>query len=295
MKDPLRFKIDKRQHRRAFERAAQTYDSVAVLQNEVAERLLRRLDLIKHTPKTVLDIGAGTGRAIPQLKKRYRGADVLALDIALPMLHKTRSRCGWLRRPGLLCADTEALPLAKASIELIFSSLTLQWVNDLELALQEFRRVLAPGGLVMFTTLGPDTLKELRNCWSQVDDHVHVNAFIDMHDIGDILLRAGFSEPVMDMEMMCLTYPDPMQLMRELKLLGAQNKTLGRPSGLTGKGRLHKLIQAYETYRTTQGVLPASYEVIYGHAWALEKQPASTRPVTARGEIPISLQRLKKR
>ncbi|MEN8130540.1 MAG: malonyl-ACP O-methyltransferase BioC [Pseudomonadota bacterium] len=288
------FRIDTKQRRRAFERAAQTYDSVAVLQSEVGDRLLQRLDLIKCTPKTVIDVGAGTGKAVRALGKRYRGARILALDIALPMLQLTRTRAGWIRRPAVLCADAEALPLADASIELIFSNLTLQWCNDLELALREFRRVLAPGGLAVFTTLGPDTLRELRDSWSKVDDYTHVNHFTDMHDIGDALLRVGFADPVMDMEMMSLTYPDVMQLMRELKLIGAQNKTLGRPPGLTGKDRLGRLIKAYEALRTAQGVIPASYEVVFGHAWALDRKlPSDASPGLK--EVPISLEQLRKR
>ena len=220
--------VDTRQLRRDFELAAQDYDSVAVLQNEICERLLARLELIKLAPQTVLDVGAGTGKATQRLRKRFGSAQIVALDIAMAMLQKTRQRCGWLRKPALLCADAGHLPLAEASVDLLFSNLTLQWCNDLEHTLQEFKRALAPGGLLLFTTFGPDTLKELRASWSAIDGHTHVNSFIDMHDIGDVLVRAGFSDPVMDMEMLCLTYPDVMQLMRELKLIGARNKTIGR-------------------------------------------------------------------
>ena len=140
----------------------------------------------------------------------------------------------------------------------------------------------------MFTTFGPDTLKELRASWSEVDDHTHVNTFIDMHDIGDALVRAGFSDSVVDMEMMCLTYPDVMQLMKELKLIGARNKTRGRSPHLTGKGKLRRLSEAYERFRTADGLLPASYEVIYGHAWSMQDQPVSRKSGDSRDyHVPV--------
>ncbi len=287
------FLINKHQLRHAFERAAKTYDEVAVLQNEVCNRLLKRLDMVRLEPQTVLDVGTGTGRAVTDLQKRYRKARIIALDISLSMLHKTRTRGGWFSKPQLICADAESLPLADASIDLLFSNLAIQWCNDLAHTLEEFRRVLAPGGLAIFTTFGPDTLKELRASWSEADGFNHVNAFTDMHQIGDTLMHVGFTDPVMDMEMMTLTYQDIFQLMRELKLIGAQNKTLGRPPGLTGKGRLQKLNAAYEAFRTSEGVLPASYEVIYGHAWALDPTHRSKASVPPH-EIHIPINRLKR-
>ena len=280
--------IDKHQLRRAFERAAQTYDSVAILQNEVGERLLARLDVIKLKPKRVLDAGAGTGQTTKRLLRRYPHAKVFALDIALAMLHKTQGRCGWLRRPVLICADAESLPITADQIDLIYSNLTLQWCNDVEQTLREFHRVMTPGSLLMFTTFGPDTLKELRQAWSRTDRYVHVNTFIDMHDIGDALIQVGFADPVMDMEMLTLTYPDVLKLMQELKLLGAQNKMLGRSKGLTGKGRLSLVRHTYESFRTPDGILPASFEVLYGHAWKPQEDTApKTNSRPARVEIPV--------
>ena len=293
MKEPPPYNIDSHRLRRDFEKAAQDYDSVAVLQNEICERLLARLELIKIHPQSVLDIGAGTGKATERLRKRYRGARIVALDIALAMLHKTRQRCGWPRRPALLCADAERLPLAEASFNLLFSNLTLQWCNDLEQTLQGFKHILAPGGLLLFTTLGPDTLKELRASWSEIDKHTHVNAFIDMHDIGDALLRTGFSDPVMDMEMMHLTYPDVMQLMRDLKLIGARNKTAGRALHLTGRGRIRRLVKAYDAFRTPDGLLPASYEIIYGHAWSMGIKTIAKSPRSNDFYVPVDRIKMK--
>ena len=258
--------LHKRSLRDAFDRAAEQYDEVAVLQREVGERIMERLELIRITPRTILDVGAGTGVFSQALSKRYAKSRVLALDIAPRMLLQARRRTGWFSRQGFICGDADSLPIAAASVDLIFSNFTLQWCGELERAFAEFRRVLKPGGLLMFSTLGPDTLKELRQSWRAVDDRPHVHQFIDMHDVGDALLRAGFSDPVMDVENFTLAYDDARQLMRELKIIGAHNAAIDRPQGLTGKGSLKKMLSAYETLRR-DGVLPATYEVVYGHAW----------------------------
>ncbi len=169
------FRVDKRQARLAFERAAQTYDDAAALQREIGRRLIERLDLIRLRPARILDLGAGTGEFSRALLRRYRKADVIALDLALNMLRHTRRRGGWFRRPGCVCGDAERLPFAADSFDFIFSNLMLQWCLDLEPVFTELHRVLSPGGLLMFTTFGPDTLKELRASWQAVDGYTHVN------------------------------------------------------------------------------------------------------------------------
>lgn len=265
--------FDKRALRRAFERAAPTYDAAAVLQHEVCRRMDERLDLIKLQPGGILDAGSGTGNALPALRARYPKARVIALDMALAMLQQCRERTAvswWksLLQPtaALLCGDIEALPLASGSIDLVWSNLALQWANDPDKAFAEFHRALAPGGLLMFSTFGPDTLKELRAAYSGVDFHTHVSRFIDLHDIGDMLVKRGFADPVMDMEPFTLTYADVRALMRDLKAIGAHNVTRQRPPGLTGKSRLSAVTTAYEALRRN-GKLPATFEVVYGHAW----------------------------
>jgi malonyl-CoA O-methyltransferase len=278
--------LEKQHIRQSFDAAAQRYDDVAVLQREVGDRILERLDLIKLQPKTILDVGAGTGVFSDKLDKRYQAARVIALDLAPRMLLQARQRKGWLARrlssQAFVCADADALPIADHSVDLIFSSLMLQWCGDLDHTFAEFRRVLRPGGLLMFSTFGPDTLKELRSSWQQADEdtHVHVHDFIDMHDVGDALLRAGLADPVMDVEHFTLTYADPYQLMRELKTLGAHNMASDRHHGLTGKARLQRMAAAYEQFRQ-QGVLPATYEVVYGHAWGAELQEPIQVPLTS--------------
>jgi len=267
-------KPDKLKMRQSFERAAARYDTSAILQQEISKRLLERLDYIKLQPASVLDVGAGTGISLASLRQHFPAAQVYALDIATAMLFEARKKQRWLhrlRRPvRFITGDAENLPLADASVDLLISNLTLQWCHDLTQTFGEFRRVLKPGGLLMFTTFGPDTLRELRSCWSQVDGYTHVNNFIDMHDIGDMLVRSRFAEPVMDMELITMTYADVPSIMQDLKAIGAHNVTHGRARSLTGKGKFQQLMANYEQFRNN-GVLPVSYEVVYGHAWMAEE------------------------
>lgn len=266
------FMIDKQRMRMSFQRAAENYDQAAVLQREIGQRMLERLELIRIDPEILVDIGAGTGVLTAQLVKRYKSARVIALDLAPSMLQQARKHKGWFSKQTFVCGDAENLPLATNSVDMIFSNLTLQWCNTLDAAFAEFRRVLKPGGLLLFSTFGPDTLKELRISWRAADAYTHVNAFIDMHDIGDALVRAGFADPVMDVERLTVTYPDVFKLMGDLKTLGAHNATAGRAHGLTGKGRVKKMQESYELLRR-DGLLPASYEVVYGHAWGHALSP----------------------
>jgi malonyl-CoA O-methyltransferase len=278
--------VDKRQLRRSFERAADKYDAAAVLQHEVCKRMLDRLGYIKVSPSAILDAGSGTGNALPGLMARHPGTPLIALDIALGMLERGRKRLAWWRNvPGLrpplygLCADLEQLPLRSGSIGLAWSNLALQWVNDLPRTFAELHRVLEPGGLLMFSTFGPDTLKELRRAYEGTDGRTHVNRFVDMHDIGDMLVHAGYADPVMDMEPFTLTYDDVRDLMRDLKSIGAHNVTQGRPGSLSGKSLMKAVQDQYETMRR-DGKLPATFEVVYGHAWKpLPRLSPTGRPV----------------
>lgn len=283
--------LEKNRIRASFDAAAEHYDDVAVLQREISDRILERLELVKLQPATILDIGAGTGVATFELSKRYKKSRVIAFDLAPNMLKQARQRGGMLNKlsnklsgkRAFVCGDAEQLPFADHSIELIFSSSTLQWCSNLDHTFAELKRILKPGGLLMFSTFGPDTLKELRQSWQAADTNnteaVHVHDFVDMHDIGDAILRAGFADPVMDVENFTLTYSDAYQLMRELKTLGAHNVASNRRHTLTGKSRIKKMVAAYETLRT-DGNLPATYEVVYGHAWS---------PVAGKNEVTVDM------
>lgn len=276
--------LDKKSLRLAFERAAKSYDSAAVLQNEVCARMLGRLEYVKHEPASILDAGSGTGNALAGLRKRYPSARIVAFDLALSMLSRGRQRIPWWRTMlkrhlHPVCGDIERLPFGARAFDMIWSNLTLQWVNELPRVFSDMKRVMAPGGLLMFSTFGPDTLRELREAYRDVDRYTHVNRFIDMHDIGDMLVHAGYGDPVMDMERFTLTYADVGALMRELKAIGAHNVTLGRPSGLTGRKAFETVARNYESMRR-EGRLPATFEVIYGHAWTpLPRTSPAGRPV----------------
>ena len=263
------YHLDKARVQRSFNRAARDYDAAAVLQKKVREEMLSRLDLVKLKPQTILDAGCGTGHGGLSLSKKFKAARVVALDVAPVMLHVAQANQSLIQRYlkplQPICADIEQLPLAGDSVELAWSNLAIQWCNDLDAAFTEFHRVLKPEGLLMFSTFGPDTLRELRLASSQ-DNTTSVSRFIDMHDIGDALVRAGFSAPVLDVERYTLTYDTVMDVMRDLKAIGAHNATDGRSRGLQGRGFLQKLAENYEQFRS-DNKLPATFEVVFGHAW----------------------------
>ena len=282
---------------RAFGNAANSYDDVAILQRDTADEMLDRLDLVKIKPQQILDLGSGTGRNLNLLQQRYPAAQQVALDIAPAMLKQARQRYRhdqglrrWLpgqRTPLFIAGDAEQLPLADNSVDLVYANLALQWC-DLTAAFTEIQRVLRPGGLLMFSTLGPDTLQELRQSWAAVDQYPHINVFLDMHDVAEAMFAAGLSDPVLDSDRHSLLYSDIIGMMRDLQQLGARNVNQGRRRGLTGKNTLNKVKAASEQFRVN-GHLPATYEVIYGHAWAGE----NSLQMTEDGCIPVSLEKLR--
>jgi len=289
MSDP--FDIDVARVRRSFGRSAREYDAAAVLQARVRDELLERLDVVRLEPAVVLDLGAGTGHASLALKRRYRSSQVVALDLAEGMLREAGRRQTLLRRFRRVCAHAASLPLRDASVDLVFSNLMLQWCNEPDAVFRECRRVLKPGGLLTFTTFGPDTLVELRRAWAAADGHTHVNRFIDMHDLGDALVRSGLAEPVMDVERFTLSYAEVRDLMRDLKAIGAHNANAGRPRGLTGRGALARMMAAYEECRR-DGRLPATHEVVYGQAW---RPTGAPRGRSAGGEVMVPISQIGRR
>ena len=277
---PPGFAIDARIVRRRFERSAQTYARACRLEAEIGARMLERLDYVKLAPRRVLDAGSGPLREARLLAQRYRGAEVLALDISPAMLRAGRPRWRFFRRsvPMSVGADFARLPLAAASVELVWSNMALHWAPDPLAALREFHRALAVEGLLMFSTLGPDTLAELR----LAAGGARVHAFTDMHDLGDMLVAAGFAEPVMDMERVTMVYADGAALLADLRASGQTCALSGRARGLGGRRFRESLMDNLAAQRR-DGKLPVSYEVVYGHAW----KPAPKRTAEGRSVIKI--------
>ncbi|MCL2829452.1 MAG: methyltransferase domain-containing protein [Betaproteobacteria bacterium] len=274
--------IDTRQVRRNFARAAKDYDRAAFLAREVDRRMLERLDYVKIAPKHIIDLGCGTGGTLTALKERYPKARLSGIDASRAMLEwgrKTRNHARWLLpflrhdTAALVCADAACLPLPDACADFVWSNQMLHWCDPLPV-FREVARVLAPGGLFMFSTLGPDTLKELRAAFAESEGQgrggpAHTQGFVDMHDLGDMLLESGYAGPVMDMEVLTLTYPGWDELLRELRGSGGACAMSNRPRGLMGKTKWRRMLAAYERLRQ-EGRLPVSLEVIYGHAWKAE-------------------------
>lgn len=275
------FELDRCLLRRRAGKAAASYDSADAIGREIARRMDERLDYIRIAPRRILDLGCGTGHDLLRLRQRFPDSELIGLDFALPMLrlaeqHTTphtrlpQRLIGRLLGSGpratpLVAADAIALPLARASVSLAWSNLMLPGLHDPLPALQEIHRVLEIDGLLMFSTFGPDTLRELRMALpTQTGERVH--RFIDMHDIGDTLVKAGFSDPVMDMEVLTLTYRDIDTLLNDLRASGGNNAAASRPRGLSGRGGWAAARSHYERLRV-EGRLPATFEVIQGHAW----------------------------
>lgn len=266
--------------RRAFERAAATYDSAAALHREVGRRLVEHLDPIRLEPHRVIDLGCGTGSQLEALARRFPASDVLGVDFSRAMLRHAAGRAPWWKRamgvrtPRLACADLEKLPFAAASAGLAFSNLALQWC-DPRAVFAEVARVLVKDGLLLFSTLGPDTLRELRAAFGTSS----FPGLVDMHDLGDALVASGFGQPVMEMELLTLEYSTLEALLGDLHAVGALAAAPGSPAGLGARSRREAAARAYEAQRR-DGALPATYEVVYGHAWkAAARHAADGRQV----------------
>ncbi|KGM53160.1 malonyl-CoA O-methyltransferase [Lysobacter arseniciresistens ZS79] len=302
--------FDHRQVRRAFSRAAHGYDAGAALQREVAARLMEQLDYLddpalqRAPPEVVVDLGCGPGHAAAAMQKRWPKAQVLALDLAPGMLAEARRNAAeatglagrlnpFARRPLPVCADARLLPLRDASVDVLFSNLCLQWVEDLPGVFAGFRRVLKPGGLLLVSTFGPDTLWELREAFAAADEAPHVSLFPAIAQFGDALIAAGFKDPVLDRDEFRDGHPDLAHLMRELRAIGATNAMAERRRSLTGRARFARAAEAYEPMRGGDGQLPASWEVIYAHAWG----PPPGAPIRVGGvdEVSVPLSSIKVR
>jgi len=258
---PVAAELEKKAVAASFSRAAVVYDSAAHLQREVGVQLLTRLERLQDEPATILDLGCGTGYFYPALRERYPQAQYIGLDLASGMVDYARKRCA--DDGAWLVADAEALPLASESIDLVFSSLAVQWCARPEHLFAELARVLRPGGCCVFTSLGPDTLCELRAAWAAVDSHQHVNTFLPLAALAAAARRVPGIAVKLERQALHMAYTRVRDLLDELKALGAHNMNRSRQPGLTSRRALQGMLQAYEAWRK-EGTLPATYDVIFG-------------------------------
>ena len=274
---------ERRAAMRRFARAAATFDGCDAVHTEARNRLLERLGPLGLNPRRVLDLGSATGKATARLAERYPDAQIVSVDLCGPMAERTRRRCRQLRSAMPVVGDAQRLPLATDSMDLVFANLVLPWC-DPRAVFAELARVLRDGGLALFSSVGPDTLCEVRRAWAQVDGFVHVHGFVDMHDLGDLMARAGLAEPVVDVDRLRVTYRALPGLVSDLRGCGASNVAFGRPAGLTGRARWRAFADRLEAQRV-DGVLPMSVELIFGQAWGAGGEgPAGRGTVTIAAE-----------
>lgn len=255
----------------AFNACATRYEKASKVQHIVGERLLSRLTYMRLQPRYILDLGTGCGTVAHALRKTFPKAQIMGLDIAPNMLKQAKAKQTWRYKWGLVQADMLKLPFADGMFDLIVSNQVVHWSSSLPILFQELYRVMRKQGCLLFSTMGPDTLRELRQAWQHVDSHAHVNAFPDMHDVGDMLLHSQYQDPVMDMEMLTVHYPDLASLLYSLKAQGVRNINQKRNAGLTGKALWRNFEHKMKTFCTEHGKFPLTYEVLYGQAWKGER------------------------
>lgn len=251
---------------RRFDKAADSFDDADFVHGAVRDGLFARLEPLVIDAKTVVDLGCATGAATKPLSKRFRGAHIIAVDLSSRMLQRCASKQGWLSKTTVLQADARDLPFDDHSVDVVFSNLMLPWVDDPAPVAAEVSRVLRKEGLFLFSTLGPDSLLDLRRAWLAVDDDPHVNSFLDMHDVGDALVRSGLRDPVLDVDRLTVTYESAEALFRDLTAAGARSALRHRRPGLTGRGRFDAMRNALQD-AATGGRLQLDLELVFGHCW----------------------------
>jgi len=274
--------LDQKTIRRGFERAAAGFDAHDFLHREIRERLLERLQAFRMEPQIIADVGAGTGAALPALRQRFPDAQLLPIDLTAAMLRAGPDRM------QAICADAARLPLADATIDLAFSNLMLHHCPDPPAVLAEIRRVLRVPGALLFTTFGPNSLLELGRAWATADHYSHICPFPDMHNIGDTLLQAGFAEPVIDSQVLTITYANIDKLIADLRQAGSTNATANRNPGLTGRGAGERFRLACAAQADADGRIPLTIDVVFGIAW-------TSAAAREGGPIEIPLERIARR
>ena len=275
---------------KAFDAQAKHYEKAALAQFEIGNRLFERLQYIKLNPRYILDLGCGTGQVSHQLKQQYPKATVVGFDLAHAMLTQAKAKHTWRKKWDLVQGDMMSLPFANGVFDLVFANQSIHWTESLSALMRELNRVMSPKACFLFSTVGPDTMKELKQAWAEVDSYIHVNQFLDMHDIGDILLAEQFLDPVVDMEMLTIHYPNLSTLLQALKMQGVRNIHPQRRLGLIGKKQWLRFESILKTNCTREGKIPLSYEVIYGQAWKGEQR------LTERGmEIMVPVTHIKRK
>lgn len=278
--------LDQPRIRRAFDAVAPGFDTADFIHSEIRARLLERLDAVDIDPAAVLDLGAGTLGAADNLHRRYPGADLVAVDLSADMLRAGRP---FPERTLAVAGDAQRLPFVDGGFDIVFSNLALHWCPDLAAASHEARRMLRYPGVFCFTLFGPDTLAELRSAFAAADTHSHVSPFIDMHDLGDLLVNSGFGEPVMDRETITVTYAEPAGLFRDLRGAGSINATADRNRGLTGRRTWQRVRSALMSHAGADGRFAVTLEVVYGQAWATSAPPPALRTDDGRVRIPVEV------
>jgi malonyl-CoA O-methyltransferase len=260
------FELDKTKVRQAFTGAAKTYDQLAVLQRAVGNHLLQQF-AITQLAGTVLDLGCGTGFLTGKLQNLPGYERIVAVDISMPMLHRTREKCISNGQLSFLCADIECLPVMQSGVDWFCSNLALQWCQNAQAVFNGIRRILKPEGRLIFSTFGPETLNELKAAWAAVDEYTHVNHFYSEQELLEFIGEAGLHDIQINTRQYISQYPCVMTLMRELKGIGAHNVNHGRNRGMTGKAALQQMVANYEAM-SAQDLVPATFEVIYVSARA---------------------------
>lgn len=270
--------LRQRDIRRRFDRAAADFDKADFVHAVTRDGLCTRLEPMLLKPSTVLDLGSATGSMGRALRKRFRRAHIVSLDLSRAMLKMAQRNKSWLSRASFVQADAERLPFAEATFDLVVANQLLPWTPDPQCVFSEVSRVLRKGGVFAFAALGPDSLREIGRAWADVDGGVHVNRFADMHDIGDGLVRAGLADPVLDVDRLRVTYESPGKLFADLTRAGARNTLADRTRGLTGKSRFRAMAAALEGRGRGDGIV-LDLELVYGHCWGAgpKNDPAAWR------------------